>query len=130
MQASFEPLGLTVAVAKDRAIESLMQVGDTFVLNCLGEGQYGPLMKVRRPDITCFKLFVVLKGRSGEDFQVGASVRVSRKGCLLRTRGMYPHSSMSAVHAAPLYSSVERRAWLTAMSMRMCKPVQQPAAQA
>lgn len=24
-QASFEPLGLTVAVAKDRAIESLMQ---------------------------------------------------------------------------------------------------------
>jgi len=25
-QASFEPLGLTVAVAKDRAIESLMQV--------------------------------------------------------------------------------------------------------
>ena len=46
-QASFEPLGLTVAVAKDRAIESLMQVGDTFVLNCLGEGQYGPLMKVR-----------------------------------------------------------------------------------
>ena len=27
-QASFEPLGLTVAVAKDRAIESLMQVSD------------------------------------------------------------------------------------------------------
>lgn len=26
-QASFEPLGLTIAVAKDRAIESLMQVG-------------------------------------------------------------------------------------------------------
>lgn len=25
-QASFEPLGLTIAVAKDRAIESLMQV--------------------------------------------------------------------------------------------------------
>ena len=25
-QASFEPLGLTVAVAKDRAIESLLQV--------------------------------------------------------------------------------------------------------
>ncbi len=49
-QASFEPLGLTVAVAKDRAIESLMQVGDTFVLNCLGEGQYGPLMKVRHAD--------------------------------------------------------------------------------
>lgn len=26
LQASFEPLGLTIAVAKDRAIESLMQV--------------------------------------------------------------------------------------------------------
>lgn len=25
-QASFEPLGLTIAVAKDRAIESMMQV--------------------------------------------------------------------------------------------------------
>ncbi|KAK9802723.1 hypothetical protein WJX73_000981 [Symbiochloris irregularis] len=44
-QASFEPLGLTVAVAKDRAIESLMQVGDTFVLNCLGDSNAGPMMK-------------------------------------------------------------------------------------
>eukprot|EP00198_Chlamydomonas_reinhardtii_P010008 XP_001699345.1 flavoprotein [Chlamydomonas reinhardtii] len=44
-QASFEPLGLTIAVAKDRAIESLMQVGDSFVLNCLGEDNYAPVMK-------------------------------------------------------------------------------------
>ncbi|GMH33319.1 hypothetical protein BSKO_01153 [Bryopsis sp. KO-2023] len=44
-QASMEPLGLTIAVAKDRAIESLMQVGDRFVLNVLGEGNYGKLMK-------------------------------------------------------------------------------------
>ena len=44
-QASFEPLGFTVAVAKDRAIESLMQVGDTFVLNCLPEDGYEPIMK-------------------------------------------------------------------------------------
>ncbi len=44
-QASFEPLGLTIAVAKDRAIESLMQVGDRFVLNILEEGKYQPLMK-------------------------------------------------------------------------------------
>lgn len=44
-QASFEPLGFTVAVAKDRAIESLMQVGDTFVLNILEEGNHLPLMK-------------------------------------------------------------------------------------
>ncbi|QQE66836.1 DeoR family transcriptional regulator [Leptolyngbya sp. BL0902] len=44
-QASFQPLGFTVAVAKDRAIESLMQVGDTFVLNVLEEGKHLPLMK-------------------------------------------------------------------------------------
>ncbi|NEO65806.1 MAG: flavin reductase family protein, partial [Moorea sp. SIO4G2] len=44
-QASFEPLGFTIAVAKDRAIESLMQVGDRFVLNVLEEGNYQDLMK-------------------------------------------------------------------------------------
>ncbi|MGD1917988.1 MAG: diflavin flavoprotein [Pleurocapsa sp.] len=44
-QASFEPPGLTIAVAKDRAIESLMQVGDRFILNILEEGKYQPLMK-------------------------------------------------------------------------------------
>ena len=44
-QASFEPPGFTIAVAKDRAIESLMQVGDTFVLNVLEEGKYQGLMK-------------------------------------------------------------------------------------
>ena len=44
-QASLQPLGLTIAVAKDRAIESLMQVGDRFVLNVLEEGNYQGLMK-------------------------------------------------------------------------------------
>jgi flavorubredoxin/flavin reductase (DIM6/NTAB) family NADH-FMN oxidoreductase RutF len=44
-QASFNPPGFTVAVAKDRAIESLMHVGDTFVLNILEEGNYQDLMK-------------------------------------------------------------------------------------
>ena len=43
-QASFQPLGFTVAVAKDRAIESLMQVGDHFVLNVLEADNYAPLM--------------------------------------------------------------------------------------
>ncbi len=43
-QASFQPLGFTVAVAKDRAIESLMQVGDRFVLNVLEADNYAPLM--------------------------------------------------------------------------------------
>ncbi len=44
-QASFKPLGLTIAVAKDRAIEPLVRVGDTFVLNVLEEGKYQHLMK-------------------------------------------------------------------------------------
>ncbi len=44
-QASFEPLGLTIAVAKDRAIEALMQVDDTFVLNVLAEDNYQKLMR-------------------------------------------------------------------------------------
>ena len=44
-QASFEPLGVSIAVAKDRAIESLLQVGNCFVLNILEEGNYHHLMK-------------------------------------------------------------------------------------
>lgn len=44
-QASFKPLGVTIAVAKDRAIESLMHAGDRFVLNVLEEGNHVQLMK-------------------------------------------------------------------------------------
>ena len=44
-QASFEPPGLTVAVAKDRAIEALMQVGDRFVLNILREDNHQDLLR-------------------------------------------------------------------------------------
>lgn len=45
IQASFEPLGVAIAVSKDRAIESLLHIGDSFVLNVLEEGNYQPLMK-------------------------------------------------------------------------------------
>ncbi len=44
-QASFKPPGLTVAVAKDRAIEAFMQVGDRFVVNVLQEDNYLPLFR-------------------------------------------------------------------------------------
>ena len=44
-QASFEPPGLTVAVARDRAIEALLQVGDRFVLNVLREDNYQSLLR-------------------------------------------------------------------------------------
>lgn len=44
-QATFNPPGLTVAVAKERAIESLMYPGSRFVLNILKEGNHLGLMK-------------------------------------------------------------------------------------
>lgn len=36
-QATFNPPGISVAVARDRAVESLLHQGDRFVLNVLGE---------------------------------------------------------------------------------------------
>ncbi|WP_346293175.1 diflavin flavoprotein [Sphaerothrix gracilis] len=45
IQASFEPLGVAIAVSRERAIESLLHVGDCFVLNVLEEDHYQPLMK-------------------------------------------------------------------------------------
>jgi flavorubredoxin/flavin reductase (DIM6/NTAB) family NADH-FMN oxidoreductase RutF len=44
-QASFNPPGLTIAVAKDRAVETLMHSGNKFVLNVLKEGNHLGLMK-------------------------------------------------------------------------------------
>jgi flavorubredoxin/flavin reductase (DIM6/NTAB) family NADH-FMN oxidoreductase RutF len=44
-QASLNPLGVAVAVAKDRAIEALLHTGDRFVLNVLEEDNYQPLMR-------------------------------------------------------------------------------------
>ncbi|MBF2057354.1 MAG: diflavin flavoprotein [Cyanobacterium sp. T60_A2020_053] len=44
-QATFNPPGLTVAVAKERAIESLLPIGSYFALNILEEGKHIELMK-------------------------------------------------------------------------------------
>jgi flavin reductase (DIM6/NTAB) family NADH-FMN oxidoreductase RutF len=49
-QASFAPPGFTVAVAKDRAIESLLYPGHSFVLNILAEGRHlGPMKHFLKP---------------------------------------------------------------------------------
>ena len=49
-QASFTPPGLTVAVAKDRAVESLLQKGDCFAMNLLAEGrESGPMKQFLQP---------------------------------------------------------------------------------
>ena len=44
-QASFTPPGITVAVAKDRAVEALLHKGDRFALNVLAEGRETAPMK-------------------------------------------------------------------------------------
>ncbi|MBE7380926.1 MAG: diflavin flavoprotein [Leptolyngbya sp. SIO1E4] len=49
-QATFAPPGFTVAVAKDRAIESMMYPGSPFVLNILLDGQHlGPMKHFLKP---------------------------------------------------------------------------------
>jgi flavorubredoxin/flavin reductase (DIM6/NTAB) family NADH-FMN oxidoreductase RutF len=49
-QASFSPPGLTVAVAKDRAVEALLHVGDVFALNVLAAGrETGPMKQFLQP---------------------------------------------------------------------------------
>ncbi len=44
-QASFTPPGITIAVAKDRAVETLLHNGDLFALNLLNEKNYQKLLK-------------------------------------------------------------------------------------
>lgn len=67
-QASFNPPGLTVAVAKDRAVESLTHTGDKFVLNILKEG-----MNVRRHFLKPFT--------PGEDRFAGLDTQEAENGC-------------------------------------------------
>lgn len=67
-QASFNPPGLAIAVAKERAIEPLMHTGDKFVLNILKEG-----MNLRRHFLKPFA--------PGEDRFAGLSIHPAENGC-------------------------------------------------
>jgi flavorubredoxin/flavin reductase (DIM6/NTAB) family NADH-FMN oxidoreductase RutF len=69
-QATFNPPGLTIAVAKDRAIESLLYQGDQFVVNILEEGKHLGLMK------HFLKPFA-----PGEDRFAGVATEDSENGC-------------------------------------------------
>jgi flavin reductase (DIM6/NTAB) family NADH-FMN oxidoreductase RutF len=69
-QATFNPPGLTVAIAKDRAIESLLHHDNPFVLNILGEGKYLGLMK------HFLKPF-----NPGEDRLAGVNAKPAANGC-------------------------------------------------
>ncbi|GAB1543712.1 diflavin flavoprotein [Scytonema sp. NUACC21] len=74
VQASLQPLGFTVAVAKDRAIDSLMQVGDRFVLNVLEEGNYQELKK-----------HFLKRLLPGTDRFAGVKTQTARNGCPILT---------------------------------------------
>jgi len=73
-QATFNPPGFTVAVAKDRAIESLLYKGNKFVLNILQEGNHLGLMK------HFLKPFV-----PGEDRFMGVNWESADNGCPILT---------------------------------------------
>lgn len=71
-QATFNPPGLTVAVAKERAIESLMHEGAPFVLNILAEGK-----QLRRHFMKSF--------RPGADRFAGLDLSEASNGCPILT---------------------------------------------
>jgi flavorubredoxin/flavin reductase (DIM6/NTAB) family NADH-FMN oxidoreductase RutF len=74
-QASFNPPGLTIAVAKDRAIESLLHTSDKFVLNILKEG-----MNLRRHFLKPFA--------PGEDRFAGLATQEAENGCTILSDGL------------------------------------------
>ena len=69
-QATFNPPGLTVAVAKDRALESLTHTGDKFVLNILAEGTQLHKHFMKRFD-------------PGEDRFVNVNTQEAQNGCVI-----------------------------------------------
>ncbi|WP_066423859.1 diflavin flavoprotein [Anabaena sp. 4-3] len=69
-QATFNPPGLTVAIAKERAIESLMYPGGKFVLNILPEGEHSEYMKHFRKNF-----------QPGEDRFTNFSTTQTQNGC-------------------------------------------------
>ncbi|ELS03496.1 putative flavoprotein [Xenococcus sp. PCC 7305] len=73
-QATFTPPGITVAVAKERAIESLLHIGSGFVLNILQQGEHIGLMK------QFLKPFA-----PGEDRFQGVAIEEAENGCPILT---------------------------------------------
>jgi len=73
-QATFNPPGLTVAIAKDRAIESLMYPGSKFALNILEEGNHLEYTKHFRKSFA-----------PGEDRFTNFSTTVADNGCTILT---------------------------------------------
>jgi flavorubredoxin/flavin reductase (DIM6/NTAB) family NADH-FMN oxidoreductase RutF len=73
-QATFNPPGLTIAVAKERAIESLIHKDGKFVLNILEQGKHIPIMKQFLKPFT-----------PGENRFVGINTEPAPNGCPILT---------------------------------------------
>ncbi|MEG4859120.1 diflavin flavoprotein [Microcoleus sp. K1-B6] len=71
-QATFNPPGVTIAVAKDRSIESLMYAGDKFVLNILAEGRQ-------------LRKYFMKNFAPGEDRFAGVETMEASNGCPVLT---------------------------------------------
>jgi flavorubredoxin/flavin reductase (DIM6/NTAB) family NADH-FMN oxidoreductase RutF len=69
-QATFSPPGLTIAVAKERAIESTTHIGDHFVLNILAEGR-----QIRKHFMKSYS--------PGEDRFAGLEIQEAKNGCAI-----------------------------------------------
>lgn len=74
-QATFNPPGLTVAVAKDRALESLTHQGDQFVLNILEEGQQ-------------LRKYFMKRYQPGEDRFAEVATQEAENGCYILKDGL------------------------------------------
>jgi flavorubredoxin/flavin reductase (DIM6/NTAB) family NADH-FMN oxidoreductase RutF len=74
-QATFSPPGLTIAVAKDRAIESMTHTGDKFVLNILAEGR-----QLRKHFMKSFA--------PGEDRFSGLEIQTANNGCAILSQAL------------------------------------------
>jgi flavorubredoxin/flavin reductase (DIM6/NTAB) family NADH-FMN oxidoreductase RutF len=74
-QATFNPPGLTIAVAKDRALESLTYQGDQFVLNILEEGQQ-------------LRKHFMKRYAPGEDRFADVATEEAENGCLILKDGL------------------------------------------
>jgi flavin reductase (DIM6/NTAB) family NADH-FMN oxidoreductase RutF/flavodoxin len=73
-QATFNPPGISIAIAKDRAIESLMYPGGKFALNILPEGHHQDYMKHFRKSFA-----------PGEDRFANFSTALADNGCTVLT---------------------------------------------
>jgi flavorubredoxin/flavin reductase (DIM6/NTAB) family NADH-FMN oxidoreductase RutF len=73
-QATFNPPGITVAIAKERAIESLMYPGNKFTLNILEEGNHLEYTRHFRKNFA-----------PGEDRFANFSTTVADNGCTVLT---------------------------------------------